>query len=306
MWVADLARARLEQQLTALRTHADAVPAGDDPEAIHQMRVATRRLRAALRVFADVLPPEAIELGGELKWLAGALGAVRDLDVQIQRLKEDVDAVQATPEAAGLVVCLFETRRRVADDELTQALASPRYARLLDALEAVLVEPWPATSGEPTPQRLIRARYRRVRRAGARLTEDAAPAELHRARIRTKQLRYTLECFTDLYGGPARKLVRRATRLQDALGTIQDSSVLGEQLREAAQPERDLPASSVFLLGQLAELHAEHVRVGRRQAPAAYRRLRGRPWKRLRRGMRSVSVRIPQTFTQAAASVNTR
>src|ERR671934_39430 len=126
MCVADLARARLEQQLMAFRTHADAVPAGDDPEAIHQMRVATRRLRAALRVFADVLPPEAIELGGELKWL------------------------------------------------------------------------FPPPGG-------------RVRRAGARLTEDAPPAELHRARIRTKQLRYTLECFTDLYGGPARKLVRRAT-----------------------------------------------------------------------------------------------
>jgi hypothetical protein len=78
MWVVELARACLRQQLHELCAHAAVVVAGDDPEAVHKMRVATRRLR----VFEDLLPLSATDLRRELKWLAGTLGAVRDLDVQ--------------------------------------------------------------------------------------------------------------------------------------------------------------------------------------------------------------------------------
>ena len=93
MWVEELARARLRAQLDELCAQAVVVGAGDDPEAVHKMRVATRRLRAALRVFEDMLPPSATHLRGELKWLAGVLGAVRDLDVQIHSLGDASEAL---------------------------------------------------------------------------------------------------------------------------------------------------------------------------------------------------------------------
>jgi CHAD domain-containing protein len=121
MWVAEVVRVRLREQLDELCAQAVVVGAGDDPEAVHKMRVATRRLRAALRVFEDMLPPSAAELGRELRWLAGALGAVRDLDVQIHSLGEASQTLQAAPEAAGPVVCLFEARRATAREALVGA-----------------------------------------------------------------------------------------------------------------------------------------------------------------------------------------
>jgi triphosphatase len=286
MWVVEVARARVRQQLDELCAQAAVVGASDDPEAVHKMRVATRRLRAALRVFEDILPPCASELGRELKWLAAILGAVRDLDVQIHSLGEASQTLRAAPEATWPVVCLFQARRGEAREALVAALAAPRFAELVGAVEALLEQPWPAPEQPPDAPGLIRARYRRLGRAGVALVEDAQPDDLHKARIRAKQLRYTLECFASVYGPPARKLLRKTIRLQDVLGAVQDAAILGERLREASLTQPGLPAPSVFLLGQVTEVYAERVRQARAAAPRTYRGLVGKSWKRLRRRMR--------------------
>jgi CHAD domain-containing protein len=286
MWVVELARARVRQQLDELCAQAPVVGTSDDPEAVHKMRVATRRLRAALRVFEDILPPCGTELGCELKWVAGILGTVRDLDVQIHSLVDASETLQAAPEAADPVVCLFRARRAEAREALVAALAAPRFAELIGRLEALLGQAWPAPEAQPDAPGLIRARYRRLRRSGAALGEDAGPRDLHKARIRAKQLRYTLECFANVYGRPARKLIRKTVGLQDVLGAVQDATVMSERLREASLSQPGLPGSSVFLLGQLAEVYAEQVRQARAAAPRRYRGLVGKPWKRLRRRMR--------------------
>ena len=75
-----------------------------DPEGLHQMRVATRRLRAALRLFEQVVPTDAEALRAELKWLATSLGAVRDLDVQLESLRHTADGLHPAPEALMPVV----------------------------------------------------------------------------------------------------------------------------------------------------------------------------------------------------------
>ena len=165
--------------------------------------------------------PDATDLRRELKWLAATLGAVRDFDVQIQSLGHACHALQAEPEAAGPVVCLFKARRTTARAALVGALAAPRFAELVGALETLLEQPWPAPESQPDAPWLIGARYRRLRRAGEAVLEDAPPEALPEGRIRAKQLRYTFECFADVYGQPARKLIRKTVRLQDVLGTVQ-------------------------------------------------------------------------------------
>src|SRR5215467_4412586 len=77
----------LRQHALAFGQHAPEARTSSDIEHVHQTRVATRRMRAALRVFGDVLPPELAGLSDELKWIAGQLGPVRDLDVQLLRVR---------------------------------------------------------------------------------------------------------------------------------------------------------------------------------------------------------------------------
>ena len=119
--------------------------------------------------------PDATDLRRELKWLAATLGAVRDFDVQIQSLGHACHALQAEPEAAGPVVCLFKARRTTARAALVGALAAPRFAELVGALETLLEQPWPAPESQPDAPWLIGARYRRLRRAGEAVLEDARP-----------------------------------------------------------------------------------------------------------------------------------
>src|SRR5438067_1394289 len=114
MRLTDLARARVEQQLAALCAHEAGVRTADDPENVHQMRVASRRLRAALRLFEAVLPPAASSLQDELAWIAAALGEVRDLDVQIASLARAGSGLRAESEALRAVLCLFDARRSAA------------------------------------------------------------------------------------------------------------------------------------------------------------------------------------------------
>jgi CHAD domain-containing protein len=291
MRLADVARARIEQQLAALCAHEAGVRTGDDPEHVHQMRVATRRLRAALRLFASVLPPAADSLQHELAWIASALGEVRDLDVQTDSLVRAACEVQAEPGTLRPVLCVFEARRAAAREALHSALASDRFAALVAGVRDMAAQPGPegADAGLDAAHELIRDTYRGLRKAGRQLHAQASPAALHRVRIRAKHFRYALESLSEVYGKPARRLIRRAARLQDVLGAGQDAAVLHELLRDASQSEQTVPPASVFLLGQLAEVYAERVRVARAEAPAAYKRLTGRPWKRLKRRGRAIA-----------------
>ena len=223
-----------------------------------------------------------------LRLINAALGEVRDLDVQIASLARAGSGLRAESEALRAVLCLFDARRSAARDALHSALATHRFATLVTGLRDLAEQPGPdrADDGLDQADRLIRRTHRRLRKAGEQLHPEASPATLHRARIRAKQFRYALECFSELYGKPARRLMRRAARLQDVLGGAQDAAVLQELLRLLSQPEHDLPPTSVFLLGQLSEVYAERMRLARAEAPAAYNRLTGRPWKRLKQRAR--------------------
>ena len=202
-----------------------------DPEAIHKMRVGTRRLRSTLKTFKRTFPDDA-DLNGELKWLADLLGKVRDGQVQEQKLLAGLDqaGAQFRPVAARIREHLdaqVEDGRRA----LIEALDGDRYLTLLDRVDRLAA----TRTVEKDP---IRRAARALAKADGLLDQalaDGEDAELHEARKSYKRARYAVEVFEPDAGRPARQLVKALTELQDVLGAHQDSVVARELLHELGE-----------------------------------------------------------------------
>jgi triphosphatase len=290
----DVAFAVLRRQIGVLREREPGTRLGEDVEELHDMRVATRRLRAALALFAGVLPVRAQTFRQELGWLAAALGAVRDLDVQLQGLAADPTAHRVPP---GLVssdhdplaelTALLERERRQARTAMLAALDSVRWERLVKGLTAMVQQGparrsvatrVPAVIGLPD---LVLARHDAVAKAAKRAKKTGVVADFHRLRIRGKRLRYALEFSSDVYDGRTGRYVRQLTGLQDELGRMQDAEVASIRLAELAGGEAHLPAATVFVMGGMAERHHQEVYRLLRGLPKELSRVRGREWRDL-------------------------
>jgi triphosphatase len=289
--IGQVALATLRRHFARLVAKEPGTRLGDDVEELHDMRVASRRLRAAVALFRDFLPADAERLRPELAWVGGAIGAVRDLDVQIARLDglaqelpdPDRDAV------ASLRDALVEMRRQ-AREEMLEALDSPRYERFLRRFGTMLR----SRSGARTPLAravapgLIERRHRAVRKAARRVSADPQPDAYHRLRIAGKRLRYALEFLSDVYPGETGRVVRRTVALQDLLGAYQDASVGTSRLRDlAVERSGELGPQVVFAMGELAGIDQAAMRKLSAGVPRAYARLNGKVWKRLRNRMRA-------------------
>jgi CHAD domain-containing protein len=288
--------AYVQAQVTELRANEPSVRRGDDVEAVHDMRVATRRLRAALRIFERAFGPEADALHAELGWLGRALGEVRDRDVQLANLKEALGSGDkgepADQAAAQEIIDAVRAQRSVAHQHLIERLDSPRARQLMERLAAfVAAQPGGESAAEPATSELpplIEARVRKVKKAGRHLDEDSPPGSYHQLRIRGKKLRYAVEVSHDLYGGPAERYEKQLVALQDLLGNHQDAIVADTQLHDLVCSEsRPLSATAAFLLGELAAQQRTTAASLRHSFPRVYRRATGRAWKRLRRRLRS-------------------
>jgi triphosphatase len=268
-----------------MRHWADNQPAVEngDAEGVHQMRVGVRRLRSALRLFREWLPVREREaLNGELRWLAGVLGRVRDVDVFLDETLGPMLADR--PEDAGLAA-LHEAARTAREDalaELHAALQSRRHAVLLLRLGRLVETIASGRSAaqlrrvraEPEARRLLRHLAERLFELGEKLDQLSLP-ELHRLRIRAKRLRYAVELLGPLFAGKAAgRAARRLSDLQDALGHLQDLASAEAQIRAlrerggaAASPET-LRAEG-FVLGYAARSSA----AGRAALTRAWRRV---------------------------------
>lgn len=200
-----------------------------EPEAVHRMRVATRRLRSTLKTFRRSFPGSA-PVADELKWLAGLLGEVRDGQVLETKLLAGIEQAGAEfgPVAerirAHLDAQVERGRAAVAD-----ALESERYLALLDRIDRMVDDP-----DEPEDDPLRRARNS-LAKADGLLDEALAggeDVELHEARKAYKRARYAVEVFGPTAGRPAKRLIKVLTDLQDVLGAHQDSVVARELLFE--------------------------------------------------------------------------
>ena len=293
MTAGDVAFAALRRSFAALLAHEPGTRLGDDIEALHQMRVATRRLRAALKLFADGLPARARGFHRTLGWLGGWLGAVRDLDVQLERLRAWRTEMEPRDTAALETVAVLLLRRRLrARRRMLSGLDSRRYEHFVAAFTAFLQHPprrGPTLAPAPVlavAPDLIARRYRRVKNGGDAIVSASPASEYHALRIRCKRLRYALEFQADVYGKPVRRLLRALVALQSLLGDHQDADVAGSQLRELCEAHgRTLRPEAIFVIGKIAERYERRAATLRRRFPKLYRRILGQRWRKLRRAL---------------------
>ncbi|AXG77832.1 CYTH and CHAD domain-containing protein [Streptomyces paludis] len=232
---------------TAALVALDPAVRRDLPDAVHQMRVASRRLRSALRTYRSWFDRAVTEpLGEELRWLAAELGVDRDHEVLSARLAARIDALPG-PLLTGPVrarLGAWHTEHRTGSRARTLAvLDSARYLALLDALDAFLAAP-PAGPGagaapaEALAGRVLAAYGRvkdRIEDATALAPGPARDLALHSARKAAKRARYAAEAARPVLGGPAGRFARRMKDVQTVLGEHQDSVVARETLRDLAR-----------------------------------------------------------------------
>jgi CHAD domain-containing protein len=258
----DLVHAMLAVQRTAILENDEGARHGRDPEAVHQMRVATRRARALLRTASGVLEPEREEeLRAEFAWLGGVLGGVRDLDVLITHLQSEADTLEPSGRLAA--------ERRKARTTLVRALKSARYRRLLDELAEAAVGQ-PTLNGQIKLAKRAGKEFERLVNAMHTLPSEPTDEELHRVRKVGKRARYAAELTEPLAPRKTAAFVKRAKVFQDVTGEHQDAVVAEEKLRELVA---DVSGAASFAAGQLAERERTRRISARAQLPKAWKDL---------------------------------
>jgi CHAD domain-containing protein len=266
---AEQLQAMLEAQFRTVVAHDAGTRIGRDPEELHQMRVATRRLRAFLRAGRPLLDADWAEaLRVELKWLGGVLGAVRDLDVLVAHLRDGSPGLDPVERRVlARVVGQLDSAREVARGAMLEALASERYYRLLDRLEESVGNPRFGPEQRPLEE-LAAAEFRKLRKAARALDEDPPDGELHDLRIRGKRARYAAELAEPAAGKAATRFIRKAKAFQDVLGEHQDAVVAEERLRGLLGELGG--ATTAFVIGRLVERERERKREARAAFPKAW------------------------------------
>ena len=237
-----------------------------DTEFVHQARVSTRRMRSALRLFREAVPESTgVFLAGELQWLGGMLGAVRDLDVFLLNLPRFQEQIERFP---GKRRKVFEQwireRRLIPLSSLIQALASTRYANFERRCRRFLESPLALRPRVPLAMKLVRDiapaiindKFEAVIAQGHKVIANPQLKEFHRLRIQMKKLRYACEFMAPAYDGVLEPFIERTIAIQDCLGEIQDAvftqefieNVFTEWKRKLVGPEL------VFILGELYQL----------------------------------------------------
>ncbi len=302
--MAEAAHKVLAFHFRRLLLHEPGTRLGLDPEALHDMRVATRRMRSAFRVFGPYLDMRRMRpYVKELRRLGRILGRVRDMDVFWIKTEAYLAArpSSARPELEGLRQ-MWEVAHRRARRAMVRHLDGKRYRRFTRAFAARLEQPF----GTPPPSDALTIRPYRLRHIAPyavyhRLAEvrayegwvegpDVPLQRYHALRIAAKHLRYTLEFFREiLLPEAAGQAIARIKALQDHLGDLQDAVVAGERLRNlrrwgrwdaptATEPRTfiplDDPGLARYLAAREAEAHQllrDFPRVWRDIASPAYR-----------------------------------
>src|ERR1700730_11600496 len=290
--------AHLCRYSSAWDLHEPGARLGDDPEELHDLRVAGRRLDAILRQFRTYLPASLVRIRPTLKKVLRALGAARDLDVALLELDafncELSEADQANLEPLKQHLRSERGRARA---KMLSLLDSSAVQKDLDKLRLGLAQPSGDTEAPEGPAlevvpELIRTRYRKVRKAANLLTPDSPTESYHAVRGRVKKLRYVLESVSVIFGKPANGMVRSLRRWQEKLGTQQDADVAGRRLQALpAVPPKGVPPETLFLMGRLAAHYADRASKARKRHPRAYRKVRGR-WKTLKSKLGEITPRV--------------
>lgn len=248
----------------------------DEPDAVHQMRVTTRRLRSTFQSFGKILrAADTKHLAGELRWLGHVLGDARDHEVLSERIEAELHQAPVELVMGPVQARVREhfaplaARSRAA---VLEALDSPRYFALLDELDQILANPpLGPDAGQPAQQALSRAVARtykrtdkRMRQAGRAHSGEPANVALHAVRRAAKRARYAAEAVTPVYGKQARRFGKQMKKVQSSLGTHQDAVIARNTLREIGV-RAHLEGENAFTFGLLHEHNTTAVRESERR-----------------------------------------
>lgn len=261
----------------------------NEPDAVHRMRVTTRRLRSVLQSFGPIAGPGADELAGELKWLGDLLGTARDAEVLAAHLLANLDRLpveQVIGPVRARVQGYFAPLGAKARTEVLAALDSERYFELLEGLEQLAASPLPAGPGSeaagealpPAVARAYRRARRRVRRARDAPTGLAADVGWHAVRRAAKRARYAAEAAAPALGSDASRFARQLKKAQSVLGEHHDSVVATQAARQLGISAH-LSGENAFSYGVLyqldvcdgAELRAAALRAWKHASRPRYR-----------------------------------
>ena len=248
-----------------------------EPDSVHQMRVAARRLRSALKTFGALVDEAwGKALREELAWVADSLGHARDSEVLLARLHRELDKL---PEE----LVLGQTRARIdasvggdlvaAQAHAVETLRTERYLALVDRLVDAAWDPMTTRQAEDGADEVLRqsvdSAWRRLARKAAVLSTDSATDHnWHDARIAAKQVRYVAEAVTPFFGKPAKRLAAQAEEIQELLGEHQDAVVAAATLLRLATGPR--AGSTAFTLGLMYGRQQDAIARTRKRFPGVW------------------------------------
>ncbi len=244
--MAEAGRKALLGDFVKMLQHEAGSRTGEDPEEVHDMRVATRRMRSTLRLLGAYFKPRAIEpYLSELRRLASLLGEVRDLDVMIgnlQSYQENLDADQR--DLLQPVLSLFEGQRQKARRDLIRRLDKGSYRRFLDDYAEFVTKPGkgaiPVDLEDVHPYQVrhllpeLIFQHLAAIRAYDSTIEHADVPTLHALRIEFKRLRYAVSIFSDVFGTSIASFADELKTIQDHLGNIADVRAAKDRLSDIA------------------------------------------------------------------------
>ncbi|MGB6554081.1 MAG: CHAD domain-containing protein [Candidatus Binataceae bacterium] len=255
--------------------------AAGEIEPIHQLRVASRRLRAAIEMFSGVIHAgQAALLRRDLPWLAQSAGKVRECDVIGDTIR--ARAPKLEPKLAAMLPPLYselEVSRTLALAALGEVLESARFNTTMARLQKPRIRISASAALAAAAAGILARMARAMSRAGAPLTESSMPEVVHRLRVRVKRTRYTLEMLATLGGKRHRKALARLEELQDLLGSFNDTIIAIAWLIAYASAE-GAPAEAVLAAGAMAEsLRRRERKLARRCVKAWHKFERGETMK---------------------------
>ena len=266
--------AGLRSATAAIVANDHVIRLADDPAGVHLARWGARRLRADLRTFASVLGLADVDaLRAELGWLSDQLGALRDIDVLIERLIDASHSVDRrdTAEAETLIE-LARTERDLVIEQVIVAIDSSRYVELLDRLVAlcgsrVILSAAADAAVERVPP-IVGKLWRSVRADFSTLCSDVDEAQVRRMRRRVIRLRCAAEAAVPVFGAAASDLVTRVVELQLELGRFLDAVACDEWLRAHVDSDRSIR----FVAGQLVAMQRDEASAALVASRSAWRR----------------------------------
>ena len=216
-------RTYLRAQVAEIERTDPLIRSGDDPDALHDFRVAVRRMRSVLKSTRALFDEAWLKaLRAELRWIGGELAPARDLDVLLASLGK-----KAGPDELP-VVRLLETERRRAWKRARKALSGERYLKLLDRLTSAVEAP-PVRRADLSLEKVAAREFKNLRRAARKLGPKSSAEQVHRARILAKRARYAAELAEPVARKRSRRFVKAAKRVPGCRGIAPGLRCCGRQ-----------------------------------------------------------------------------